>query len=150
MTLMVPTPGDPTSVAAAVQAAASRQGGLAPLLADLEQAVKTDALPQPLAAVAARLLDARVPPDGVSGEGLRQALARSGLFLEASLAAGGANEARLDLKVALLVLRQMLKAWGEGEPRTGPSSVAYPPSTVKTFEFAKYLSRRSPPNLMLV
>src|SRR5262249_844558 len=38
------------SIAAAVQAAASRQGGLGPLLADLEQATKTDALPQPLAA----------------------------------------------------------------------------------------------------
>ena len=116
------------SIAAAVQAAASRQGSLAPLLTDLEQAVKTDALPQPLAAVAARLLDARLSLDGVSAAGLRQALTRSGLFLEASLAAGGPNDARLDLKVALLVLRQMLKAWAEGEPRTGSAASAAPVS----------------------
>jgi hypothetical protein len=94
------------SIAAAIQAAASRQGGLGPLLADLEQAIKTDALPQPLAAVAARVLDGRLSLDGVSAEGLRQALARSGLFLEASLAAGppadGAPRPGLDLKAALL------------------------------------------------
>jgi hypothetical protein len=112
------------SIATAVQAAASRQGGLGPLLADVEQAVKTDALPQPLAAVAARLLDARMSLDGVSAEGLRQALARSGLFLEASLAAGPPpTDAGLDLKAALLVLRQMLRAWAESEPRAGPAPV---------------------------
>jgi Flagellar hook-length control protein FliK len=120
------------SVAAAVQAAASRQGGLAPLLADLEQAVKTDVLPQPLAAVAARLLDARLSPDGVSAAGLRQALARSGLFLEASFAAGVPSDATsppgFDLKAVLLVLRQMLKAWAEGEPRIGSAGFAPPAS----------------------
>src|ERR1043166_1978123 len=111
------------STATAVQAAASRQGGLGPLLADLEQAVKTDALPQPLAALAARLLDARISPDGVSPEGLRQALARSGLFLEASLATGRPLDAGLDVKAVLLVLRHMLKAWAETEPPTGPAAV---------------------------
>ena len=124
------------SIAAAVQAAASRQGGLAPLLADLEQAVKTEALPQSLAAVAARLLDGRLSPDAVSAAGLRQALARSGLFFEASLAAGLPSDPSspqgLDLKAALLVLRQMLKAWVESEPRTGsagftPTASAPPP-----------------------
>jgi hypothetical protein len=123
------------SIAAAIQAAASRQGGLGPLLADLEQAIKTDALPQPLAAVAARVLDGRLSLDGVSAEGLRQALARSGLFLEASLAAGlpadAAPRPGLDLKAALLVLRQMIKAWAESEPRAGSvasaASVSAPP-----------------------
>jgi Flagellar hook-length control protein FliK len=116
----------PESIAAAVQAAASRQGGLGPLLADLEQAVKTDALPQPLAAMAARLLDARVSLDALGAGGLRQALAHSGLFLEASLAASlPANAAPppgLDLKAALLVLRQMLRAWAESEPRAAVAS----------------------------
>ena len=115
------------SIAAAVQAAASRQGGLGPLLADLEQAVKTDALPQPLAAVAARLLAARISADSVSAAGLRQALARSGLFLEGALAAGLPTDAMpssaLDTKSALLVLRQMLKGLAETEPRAG-SAVA--------------------------
>jgi hypothetical protein len=117
------------SIAAAVQAAAFRQGGLGPLLADLEQAINTDALPQPLAAVAARVLDARLSLDGVGAEGLRQALARSGLFLEASLAA--APRPGPDLKAALLVLRQMIRAWAESEPRAGSvasaASVSAPP-----------------------
>src|SRR5580693_6043266 len=64
------------SIAGAVQAAASRQGGLGPLLADLEQALKTEALPQPIAAMAGRMLDARLPLDRLSAEGLRLALAR--------------------------------------------------------------------------
>jgi hypothetical protein len=114
------------SIAAAVQTAASRQGGLGPLLADLEQAVKTEALPQPLAAMAARLLDARLSLDTVSAAGLREALARSGLFLEAALAAGipagGSPSAGLDLKAVMLVLRQMLGAWAEGEPRTSAAA----------------------------
>jgi hypothetical protein len=116
------------SIATAVQTAASRQGGLGPLLADLEQAVKTDALPLPLAAVAARVLAGRLPLDDVSAGGLRQALARSGLFLEASLAAGPPEDAvptsSLDLKAVLLVLRQMLKAWAESEPRASAASAA--------------------------
>ena len=116
------------SIADAVQAAASRQGGLGPLLADLEQALKTEALPQPIAAVAARVLDARLPLDRLGAEGLRQALARSGLFLEASLGASLASDAApasgLDLKTVLLVLRQMLQTWTQSEPRsvTGPAA----------------------------
>jgi hypothetical protein len=110
------------SIAAAVQAAASRQGSLGPLLADLEQAVKTDALPQPLAGAAARVLDGRLSLDGVSAAGLRQALARSGLFLEASFAVGLPADVAppgLDLKAVLLVLRQLLKAWGDSEAQAG-------------------------------
>src|SRR5262249_31953234 len=113
------------------------QGGLAPLLADLEQAVKIDALPQPVAAVAARLLDARLSGDTVSAGGLRHAVARSGLFLEASLAAGLPTDTSppqgFDLKAVLLALRQVLRAWAESEPRAGsvasaaPASVPPPP-----------------------
>jgi len=118
------------SIAAAVQAAASRQGGLGPLLADLEQAVKTEALPQPIAAVAARLLDARPSLEDLGPVGLRQALARSGLFLESSLAASllpGAAPPGLDLKAVLLVLQQMLKAWAQSE-RVASTAAAAPAS----------------------
>ncbi len=120
------------SVAGAVQAAASRQGGLGPLLADLEQALRTEGLPEPIAAVVARLLAARLPLDGLSAAGLRQALARSGLFLEASLGAGlaadAAPSAGPDLKAVLLVLRQMLQAWTQSEPRAPSTSPAAPAS----------------------
>jgi Flagellar hook-length control protein FliK len=115
------------SIGDAVQAAASRQGSLAPLLADLEQALKTEALPQPLAAVAARVLDARLPLEGLGAAGLRQALARSGLFLEASLGAnlapGSAPASGLDLKTVLLVLRQILQAWAQSELRTAVAAL---------------------------
>lgn len=124
------------SIADAVQTAASRQGGLGPLLADLEQAIKTEALPQPIAAVVARVLDARLPVETLSTSELRQALARSGLFLEASLAASlGADAAPAsgpDLKAVLLMLRQLLQAWTQSEPRsaagpTAPTSAPPPP-----------------------
>jgi hypothetical protein len=116
------------SIADAVQRAASRQGGLGQLLADLEQAIKTEALPQPIAAVVARMLDARLPLEGLSAAALRQALARSGLFLETSLGASLAGDATpalgSDAKAVLLVLRQMLQAWAQSEPRaaSGPAA----------------------------
>jgi hypothetical protein len=121
------------SIANAVQAAASRQGGLGPLLADLDQAIKTEALPQPIAAVVERVLDARLPIESLSATGLHQALARSGLFLEASLGASLAADAAPasgpDLKAVLLVLRRMLQAWTQSEPRpaAGPAASTSPP-----------------------
>jgi Flagellar hook-length control protein FliK len=129
-TASAPATGE--SIAPAVQAAASRQAGLGPLLADLEQAINTEALPQPVAAAAARMLEARLPLDGLNAAGLRQALARSGLFLEASLAAPASAVAPgADLKAALLVLRQMLKSWADTAPRApslaGPPANAPPP-----------------------
>ncbi len=117
------------SIAQAVQAAASRQGGLGPLLADLEQALKTEALPPPVASAAARLLDARLPPDGLDASGLRQALARSGLFLEASLSAAllsGVAPGPLDIKSALLMLRQLIAAWTDSEPHAPSAGLASP------------------------
>jgi len=118
------------SIADAVQAAASRQGGLGPLLADLEQALKTEALPQPLATVAARVLAARLPLEGLSAAGLRQALAHSGPFLEASLGANLATDAAPapgpDFKTVLLVLRQMLQGWTQSEARTASAAPAVP------------------------
>jgi hypothetical protein len=119
------------SIAQAVQAAASSQGGLGPLLADVEQALKTEALPPQVASAAARLLDARVPPDGLDVAGLRQALTRSGLFLEASLSAAllsGIALGGLDMKSALLMLRQPLKAWVDSEPRAASTAPATPAS----------------------
>jgi hypothetical protein len=124
----VPSPPVATeSIAQAVQAAASQQGGLGPLLADLEQAIKTEALPQPIASTAARVLEARLPLDGLDAAGVRQAFARSGLFLETSLAAAPALDAAagvFDMKAAMLVLREMLKAWVDAEPRVPSPATA--------------------------
>jgi hypothetical protein len=120
------------TLAEAVQVAAARQGGLAPLLADLEQAANGGALPPAVAAAAARVLDLRAPIDGLDAAALRQALARSGLFLEAGLAAAMPAMAGMDLKAALLVLRQVMKSWFDAEPAPGfrpapPASAPPPP-----------------------
>jgi hypothetical protein len=131
-----PASGATETLGQAVQTAAARQGGLAPLLADLEQAANGGALPAPVAAAVARVLDLRLPLDGLDPAALRQALARSGLFLEAGLAAslssGTAGLTGPDLKAALLVLRQALKSWFDGEDipdsaRFAPPAGAPPP-----------------------
>jgi hypothetical protein len=128
-------PAAADTLAEAVQVAAARQGGLAPLLADLEQAANGGALPPSVAAAAARVLDLRAPLDGLDAAAVRQALARSGLFLEAGFAAqssGAVGMAGMDMKAALLVLRQVMKSWFDGEPAPGsppalPASAPPPP-----------------------
>src|SRR5262249_48610573 len=119
-----PAPSTPlAALGEAVRSAVTRQGGLAPLFADLQQALQSAnvALPQPVRAAAEQLLALRLPLDGnVTADGVKQALARSGVLMEAQLAAGTSSTASPaaaspetggDLKSALLVLRQALKVW---------------------------------------
>jgi len=76
-------------VAVAVQVAAARQGGLAPLMADLEALLGQGpaSLPAPVLVAAAQLLALRLPLDAnLSAADVKQALNQSGLFLEARLA----------------------------------------------------------------
>lgn len=105
---------------AAVQTAAGRQSGLAPLLADLEVALQTPGLPAPVLAAAAQVLGLRMPLDPApAGADLRQAMTQSGLFLE-TLMASSDTPAGPDLKAALLALSQALETWlgggGHGTP----------------------------------
>jgi hypothetical protein len=127
-----PAMGAADTLGEAVQAAAARQGGLAPLIVDLEQAANAGALPASVGAAAAQVLDLRLPLDDLDAAALRQALARSGLFLEAGLAAGlssgGVGLAGADWKAALLVLRQVLKSWFDDEYVPGSARPAAPPS----------------------
>jgi hypothetical protein len=104
------------SVAAAVQAAAPRQGGLGPLMADLEQTVA--ALPPDVRAAAMHVLAQQTSLGPVvTSKDLKAAVASSGLFLEARMAvaaqAGSIDAAPppLDLKAALLIARQALTQW---------------------------------------
>ena len=98
------------ALAQAVRGAAVRQNGLAPLMADLAVALRSPSLPAAVTVAAAQVLALRVPvADGLSAAALKQAFARSGLFLEASLASGA--DAPADLKTALLTLRQVLRAF---------------------------------------
>jgi Flagellar hook-length control protein FliK len=130
-----PTPGNqaalpsseakpqPPSVAALMQAvpsAAARQSGLGPLFANLAAAADLDLLPAPVRQAAAPVLALQTPlQPNISATDLKQAFARSGLLMEARLAAdaatGTATPAQTvpDLKAALTVLRQALATWVE-------------------------------------
>ena len=129
------------SVSAAAQAAATRQGSLSPLYADLLTAAGSDALPPQVQQAVERLLALR--PDlgpNLNGGAIKTAFQNSGLFLEASLAAGvttaqsastSAAAQLPDLKAALLVLREALsisirKAAAHDAPPAGAGS--QPPS----------------------
>ena len=139
---MTPTEAkaQPPSVAAlvqAVQGAAARQNGLSPLLADLAAAADLDTLPAPVRQAAEQVLALRTPlQPNISATDLKQAFARSGLLMEARLAAGAAAgtpaQAVPDLKAALTVLRQALATWvaaPRATPRATPAvqSDAAPP-----------------------
>ena len=136
---LAPAPPNPVAaatvaLAAAVQSSAARQNGLAPLLADAEVATNLAGLPEPVRQATERLLALQPALDETtSADSIRQALDRSGLFLEAHLsAAAGADptQARAsvrpsgvpmpadDLKAALIVLRNVLKTFvGADAPR---------------------------------
>lgn len=97
-------------VAAAAQEAVVKQDGLAPLMADLAQALKTNTLPQPARQAAARVLAQATPLEAhVDGPAIAKALGGSGLLLEADLAANPSQSpVGIDLKAGLLMLRQAL------------------------------------------
>lgn len=106
-------------LAQTAQGAASRQGGLAPLVADLAQAARNPALPSPVRSAAAQVLAQAMPLDArVGGGDVARALSQSGLFLEARLAATPhVSPMGQDMKAGLLLLRQALAAWLAGAPR---------------------------------
>jgi len=101
----------------AVGRAAAQQNGLAPLFADIAEAAKADSLPQPVQQAMGRLQTfVNSTTAAVTAADVRQAFSRSGLFLEARLAAasdaGGtgtpaASPAEADdLKAALIAGRR--------------------------------------------
>ena len=131
----------------AVRVAASRQTGLAPLLADVEQVVQArpSALPAPVRAAAEQVLALRVPlAANLPAPDLKLAFARSGVLFEPRLAAEGrappqsphalppkpAPAPAADLKAALIVFRQVLKAWAnETAPARPIPSPPAPPAS---------------------
>lgn len=105
------------AISAAAQAAATRQGSLSPLYANLLVAAGAGTLPPHVRQVLDRLLAMRVGLDpNLTGNDIKTALRNSGLFLEASLASGlktgqpaaSANTQLPDMKAVLLVLREAL------------------------------------------
>ncbi|HVM99395.1 MAG TPA: flagellar hook-length control protein FliK [Caulobacteraceae bacterium] len=137
---------EPSPVAAMVADAATRQQGLAPLLADLPAAAESPALPPAARAVATQILAAQAPLGAeVTGEELQAAARASGVFLEAALAAaltaGAAPpELQQDLKALLTQLSAELAPLVEqppprpqsGAPVTSPPPAARPPAESPT------------------
>ena len=126
------TPPETLAVTLAAQAAATQQTSLAPLFADLSVAAGVNGLPPQVQQAVAQVLAQRTSLDpSLTGAGIKQAFQSSGLFLEASLASGSAApSAALDLKAALIVLRQVLtSSLGNAAPTPGTSA---PTTTVTT------------------
>lgn len=106
------TPLERAAVTAAAQAAATEQDSLAPLFANLGAAVSASNLPPKLQAAIAQVLAQQTSLDqNLDGGDIKTAFQKSGIFLEASLAAGSVPASGVpDLKAALIVLRQTLQS----------------------------------------
>jgi hypothetical protein len=109
----------PAEIAGTVLQAASRQMPLAPALTQIVALAQNPEIPLPADVRQAiqTLQFARPVPETIrSPEGLRNAVARSGLFMEANLAqaAAGGQPFTPDLKSILLTIRTLL-----GDPGTG-------------------------------
>jgi hypothetical protein len=137
------TPLEKATVTIAAQTAATAQGGQAPLFANLASVVNSPALPPKLLQAVREVLAQQTGLDAdLKGADIKSAFEKSGLFLEASLAAGTipSNGSAPDLKAALLVLRQTLQSvlGGQSEqaaplPR-GEAAPALAPSAAQELE----------------
>lgn len=130
-TLEVMLPQASESVAnVALRERLPQQNGMAPLLATVQalaQRSMVSRLPTELRPVLAQLEQAmRRPSDLTTGAGLREAISRSGLFLESSLAQGAqlaAGAGEEDWKAVLLKLSALLDSYAP--PRASSGSTLY-------------------------
>ncbi|MGL5735908.1 MAG: flagellar hook-length control protein FliK [Beijerinckiaceae bacterium] len=105
-----------------VRTALARQGGFAPLFANLEAATRmpVDVVPYPVRVAIDNVLARRFDPAASEdlADALKNAITQSGIFQETNLAAGGGASVRADIKAQLLTLRHMLSSWlaQEGAP----------------------------------
>ncbi|EJN08397.1 Flagellar hook-length control protein FliK [Bradyrhizobium sp. YR681] len=107
------TPSEQIAVTIASAEAATKQGSQAPLFANLASVVTGSDLPAGLKQAVLDVLAQQTPLNtALDGGDIESAFQKSGLFLEASLAAGAPSSSGTmpDLKAALLVLRQTLAA----------------------------------------
>ena len=158
------------AVAVAAGRAAARQAGLAPLMADMAQAAAEPAVPPKVKAAIAQVMALSTRMDGqISGPEIRQALQRSGLFLEARLAAAtpGAEAQRQptatltappkvvptptpnsDMKAALLVFREVVRTWMDTTPPTS-AQAGTPPNAAATAAMASaQMAERGSPQFL--
>jgi len=107
------TPQEKAAVTIAAQTAATEQGSQAPLFANLASLANSPTLPPKLLQAVREVLARQTGLDpNLKAADIKSAFEKSGLFLEASLAAGAVPSpgSAPDLKAALLVLRQTLQS----------------------------------------
>ncbi|MEY9657311.1 hypothetical protein ABH980_004318 [Bradyrhizobium ottawaense] len=129
------TPLEQVAVTAASAEAATKQGSQAPLFANLASVVTASDLPAGLKQAVLDVLAQQTPlSPGLDGADVETAFQKSGLFFEASLAAGARPPAGTtpDLKAALLVLRQTLTTL----ETAAPHGAAIPAATTGTPQVA--------------
>jgi Flagellar hook-length control protein FliK len=125
------TPLERLAVSVAAQSAATRQGSQAPLFANLGAVAASHDLPPKLQQAVMQVLaqQTSLEPDLTGGD-VKNAVQKSGLFLEASLASGVAlpTTGIPDLKAALIVLRQtLLSSLGTGDSLAASATAARQP-----------------------
>lgn len=141
------TPAEQVAVTAASAEAVTKQGSQAPLFANLASVVTGSDLPVGLKQAVLDVLAQQTPLNAaLDGGDIESAFQKSGLFFEASLAAGTTlrSGAVPDLKAALLVLRQTLAA------TSGTLETASPPTqavAVATNAVAAAQAASSPPQV---
>ncbi|WP_256808342.1 flagellar hook-length control protein FliK [Bradyrhizobium sp. Bra64] len=114
------TPLEQVAVTAASAEAVTKQGSQAPLFANLASVVTGSDLPAGLKQAVLAVLAQQTPLNPrLDGGDIESAFQKSGLFLEASLAAGTTPSSGTvpDLKAALLVLRQTLATLETAAPQ---------------------------------
>ena len=105
------TPLERAAVTAAAQTAASGQGSLAPLFANLGASSSGNLPPKLQQAIAQVLAQQTSLDQNLSAGDIKTAFQKSGILLEASLASGSIpSTGTPDLKAALIVLRQTLQS----------------------------------------
>ncbi|SDS01336.1 flagellar hook-length control protein FliK [Bradyrhizobium canariense] len=126
-------PLETLAVSAAAQTAATQQTSLAPLFSNLGVAAGISGLSPQLQQAVAQVLAQQTSLDpNLTGEDIKQAFQSSGLFLEASLAAGSVSSSGTpDLKAALIVLRQVLTTSLNAAAPTAPTP-SVPTATATT------------------
>lgn len=139
-------PLDPlmAALSQALSAAAARQNGLAPLFANLTELIGRSDLPEAVRNAAQTLLNLRLSSTAIEGGTLRQALGRSGLFLEAVQAKGLTPAA--NIKSALQDLRTVLQSLVD----TGPAPAATNPAAFPATASATPAPAAVPPQAAVV
>ncbi len=138
------------AVSAAVQSAATKQGSLSPLFANLGVAASSTTLPQTLQQAAAQLLAQRTPlGENLTGDALKAAFRNSGLFLEQSLASSQIPANTPDLKAALIVFRQTVASWlgnapAPATPQPSPMPLSAAPPLSPEIEAGDILMPQAP------